>query len=139
VGAHSTGLKLTSHSLRPGVIGDELTFTNAGLTVKLPEVVLCFVSSDAPVQGGDHAAEARAFLEQFDADKNGYIERKEVGDGLRELFERMDADGDDRLFFGEIKADYARKRAAAMSQIRAVVAEAGPPLLRAWTSMVTNG
>jgi Ca2+-binding EF-hand superfamily protein len=126
--ALATGLKLTSHNLRPGVIGDELSLTDAGLTVKLPEVSLCFVSSHAPLQSGDPETEARTFLKQLDADKNGYIEKKEAGEGLRELFERMDADGDGRLFPGEIRAHYTWQRAVARSQIRAAVAEAGPPL-----------
>jgi Ca2+-binding EF-hand superfamily protein len=65
---------------------------------------------------------------QFDGDANGYLTRDEVADSIRfqkELFELIDADGDEKLFADEMK-DYIRARSdPAATSCRMIVYDTG--------------
>src|SRR5262249_2427972 len=57
--------------------------------------------------------DARQQFNRLDADQNGYIDRAELKDNVRfqrGLFETIDTDGDDKIFWPEMEA-YVRSRA----------------------------
>jgi Ca2+-binding EF-hand superfamily protein len=58
-------------------------------------------------------ADARAQFNRLDADQNGYLDRDELKENIRfqrGLFEAIDTDGDDKIFWPEMEA-YVRSRA----------------------------
>jgi Ca2+-binding EF-hand superfamily protein len=58
-------------------------------------------------------ADARAQFNRLDVDQNGYLDRDELKDNVRfqrGLFEAIDTDGDDKIFWPEMEA-YVRSRA----------------------------
>jgi Ca2+-binding EF-hand superfamily protein len=58
-------------------------------------------------------ADARQQFNRLDADQNGYLDREELKDNIRfqrGLFETIDTDGDDKIFWPEMEA-YVRSRA----------------------------
>src|SRR5262249_5233275 len=60
-------------------------------------------------------ADARQQFNRLDADQNGYLDRDELKDNVRfqrGLFETIDPDGDDKIFWPEMEA-YVRSRAEA--------------------------
>jgi Ca2+-binding EF-hand superfamily protein len=60
-------------------------------------------------------ADARQQFNRLDADQNGYLDRDELKENVRfqrGLFEAIDADGDDKIFWPEMEA-YVRSRAEA--------------------------
>jgi Ca2+-binding EF-hand superfamily protein len=64
---------------------------------------------------GAAIAEARQQFNRLDVDQNGYLDRDELKDNVRfqrGLFEAIDTDGDDKIFWPEMEA-YVRSRAEA--------------------------
>jgi Ca2+-binding EF-hand superfamily protein len=62
---------------------------------------------------GAAVADARAQFNRLDADQNGYLERDELKDNVRfqrGLFETIDTDGDDKIFWPEMER-YVKSRA----------------------------
>jgi Ca2+-binding EF-hand superfamily protein len=62
---------------------------------------------------GAAIADARQQFNQLDADQNGYLDRDELKQNVRfqrGLFELMDADGDDKIFWPEMES-YVKSRA----------------------------
>jgi Ca2+-binding EF-hand superfamily protein len=60
-------------------------------------------------------ADAQAQFNRLDADQNGYLDRDELKENIRfqrGLFETIDTDGDDKIFWQEMEA-YVRSRAEA--------------------------
>ncbi|MBN9121425.1 MAG: EF-hand domain-containing protein [Planctomycetes bacterium] len=60
-------------------------------------------------------ADARQQFNRLDADQNGYLDRDELKENVRfqrGLFEAIDADGDDKIFWAEMES-YVRSRAEA--------------------------
>ncbi|VTR96163.1 probable calmodulin : Uncharacterized protein OS=Singulisphaera acidiphila (strain ATCC BAA-1392 / DSM 18658 / VKM B-2454 / MOB10) GN=Sinac_3969 PE=4 SV=1: EF-hand_7: EF-hand_5: EF-hand_5: EF-hand_5: EF-hand_5: EF-hand_5: EF-hand_5 [Gemmata massiliana] len=60
-------------------------------------------------------ADARVQFNRLDADQNGYLDRDELKENIRfqrGLFESIDADGDDKIFWPEMET-YVRSRAEA--------------------------
>jgi Ca2+-binding EF-hand superfamily protein len=98
--AHSRGLKLTSYNFRPGLLGDELSLTDARLTVTLPEVALSFVSSPFPLHSfARNKATATSLI------------GAEVSEAGPPLFAGLDVNGDGRLSLREMQ-NAARRLAA---------------------------
>jgi len=90
-----------ARSARP----DVATFGFAGTDVALA------VRAFDPV--GAAVADAKAQFNRLDADQNGYLDRDELKDNARfqrGLFEAIDADGDDKIFWAEMES-YVRGRA----------------------------
>jgi Ca2+-binding EF-hand superfamily protein len=66
---------------------------------------------------GTAIAEARQQFNLLDVDQNGYLDRDELKENIRfqrGLFEAIDTDGDDKIFWKEMEA-YVRSRAEAAS------------------------
>ncbi len=64
---------------------------------------------------GAALADARQQFNRLDVDQNGYLDREELKDNVRfqrGLFEAIDTDGDDKIFWPEMEA-YVRSRAEA--------------------------
>jgi Ca2+-binding EF-hand superfamily protein len=80
----------------------------------LPDTdVALAVRSFDPV--GSALSDAKLQFNRLDADQNGYLDRDELKDNIRfqrGLFETIDTDGDDKIFWQEMEA-YVRSRAAA--------------------------
>jgi Ca2+-binding EF-hand superfamily protein len=66
---------------------------------------------------GSALADAQAQFNRLDADQNGYLDRDELKENIRfqrGLFETIDTDNDDKIFWQEMEA-YVRSRAEAAS------------------------
>jgi Ca2+-binding EF-hand superfamily protein len=92
------------------------------------------VSSTA--YAANYKASAQAMLNQYDADKNGYLEKKEFeGQNNAQYFtqqiEAWDADGDGKVFAAEIEADYNRRLAPTMTRVIATGSDHGVSLFGA--------
>src|SRR5262249_50336894 len=64
---------------------------------------------------GSAIADAQAQFNRLDVDQNGYLDRDELKENIRfqrGLFETIDTDGDDKIFWPEMEA-YVRSRAEA--------------------------
>jgi Ca2+-binding EF-hand superfamily protein len=75
-------------------------------------------------QGGGEQARAEQLLAQFDADKNGYLEAKEVPEtAVQQLgaFEAVDVNEDGKIYAPEIREYLAGQQAAQRAQIHAKV------------------
>jgi Ca2+-binding EF-hand superfamily protein len=132
----SAGPILKSRDLPPGWVGEEPALNDTCVSLRFPKIALVFAPGRRPEQGTVSETQARVFVEQFDADRNGYVERKELPAGNAGLFERIDADGDGRLSSEEVMADFVRQSAGRMSLVHAMVAEVAPPIFE---NLDTNG
>jgi Ca2+-binding EF-hand superfamily protein len=91
------------------------------LTLAIGGLVLTFYTNDT-VASDNFAARAKQALDMFDADKNGYLEKGEIPDGLQAQFgrfEAVDADEDGKAYAGEIEAYLAQQQAGLRAQIHA--------------------
>jgi Ca2+-binding EF-hand superfamily protein len=74
------------------------------------------------VASEDFEARATQALMMFDANKNGYVEKDEVPEGVQAQFgqfEAIDTDEDGKAFAGEIAAYLSQQQAALRAQIHA--------------------
>jgi Ca2+-binding EF-hand superfamily protein len=91
------------------------------LTLSLGGMTLTIFTNDT-VAGDDFEARAMQALMQFDANKNGYVEKEEVPEGVQAQFgqfEAVDADEDGKAYAGEIAAYLSQQQAALRAQIHA--------------------
>lgn len=91
------------------------------LTLKIGGMCLTFYTNDT-VAAVDFEAQAKQFLDMYDADKNGYLESKEVPADAQAAFgsvEAVDTDEDAKVYPGEIVAFLSQQQAALRSQVHA--------------------
>jgi Ca2+-binding EF-hand superfamily protein len=91
------------------------------LTLSLGGMTLTIFTNDT-VASEDFEARAMQALMQFDANKNGYVEKDEVPEGVAAQFgqfEAVDADEDGKAYAGEIAAYLSQQQAALRAQIHA--------------------
>jgi Ca2+-binding EF-hand superfamily protein len=91
------------------------------LTLSLGGMTLTIYTNDT-VATEDFEARANQALMQFDANKNGYVEKEEVPEGVQAQFgqfEAVDADEDGKAFAGEIAAYLSQQQAGLRAQIHA--------------------
>jgi Ca2+-binding EF-hand superfamily protein len=91
------------------------------LTLSLGGMTLTIFTNDT-VASDDFEARANQALMMFDANKNGYVEKEEVPEGVQAQFgqfEAVDADEDGKAFAGEIAAYLSQQQAALRAQIHA--------------------
>ncbi|MCH8828118.1 MAG: hypothetical protein IID45_00920 [Planctomycetes bacterium] len=81
----------------------------------------------------DYTRTAKSYLTRYDKNKNGYIEKKEMGTNKYQLqqFDRWDGNSDGKVYADEIKASFDRALAPQMSQIRVAALSQGPSLFAA--------
>ena len=100
------------------------------LLVQLGEMSLMLYASDL-VGGADYEARAKQLLDSLDADKNGYLESKEVPEQAQAQlarFEAVDTDEDGKVYSGEIVAFLGQQQAALRAQIHAKAGDREDPL-----------
>ena len=91
------------------------------LTLNIGGMCLTFYTNDT-VAAVDFEARAKQFLDMYDADKNGYLESKEVPADAQAAFgsvEAVDTDEDGKVYPGEIVAFLTQQQAALRSQVHA--------------------
>jgi len=124
-----------------GAKGFSLKFAASQLTVskksretvgvELPGIKIAFVANLNPVRTYNYSATAKRYLQLYDKDKNGYLDKKELAGNLARQFAIWDGDGDGKIFEKEITASYNRRLAPQSSQIRAIAATQGNSLFQA--------
>lgn len=105
-------LEALPHSIREQ--SGRLTLTISGLS-------LTFYTNDT-VASADFEAQAKQTLDTYDADKNGYLEAKEVPADAQAAFgsfEAVDTDENGKVYPGEIVAYLSQQQAALRSQVHA--------------------
>ena len=103
------------------------------LLVQLGNLSLMLYAADQ-VGGADYEARAKQLLDQFDADKNGYLEAKEIPEqvqGQLARIEAVDTDEDGKVYTGEIVAFLAQQQAALRAQVHAKAGDRDDPLFAA--------
>jgi Ca2+-binding EF-hand superfamily protein len=103
------------------------------LLVQLGDMSLMLYASDL-VGGADYEARAKQLLDALDADKNGYLEAKEVPEPAQAQlarFEAVDTDQDGKVYSGEIVAYLAQQQAALRAQVHAKAGDRDDPLFAA--------
>lgn len=91
------------------------------LTLRLGGMTLTIYTNDT-AGADDFETRASQVLAMFDNNKNGYLEKDEVPEGVQAQvgpFEAVDADEDGKAFAGEIAAFLSQQQAALRSQIHA--------------------
>ena len=91
------------------------------LTLTIGGMCLTFYTNDT-VAAVDFEAQAKQILDQYDADKNGYLESKEVpadAGAAFGTFEGVDTDEDGKVYPGEIVTYLSQQQAALRSQVHA--------------------
>lgn len=91
------------------------------LSLSIGGMALTFYTNDT-VASADFEAQAKQALDMFDADKNGYLEAKEVPADAQAAFgnfEAIDTDVDAKVYPGEIVAFLSQQQAALRGQIHA--------------------
>lgn len=85
----------------------------------------------------DYSRTAANYLQRYDADKNGYIDAKDIkqlgnqGRVVERQMNQWDVNADGKVFAKEIEAYYDRQQAPRRSQIVMSVADQGPSLFAA--------
>lgn len=127
------GLSLKSMAASLSGKAEAVAAADGQITLKLPGKNLVFAAGDDGLvtqQSASFARNAELILGQYDADKNGYLEKKELetagNQNFALQFDLWDADGDGKVFASEIKTAYERQQAPLFSMIRASVVELGP-------------
>jgi len=96
-----------------------VTEQSGRLTLNIGGMCLTFYTNDT-VAAVDFEAQAKQALEQYDADKNGYLEAKEADAGAAfGTFEGVDTDADGKVYPGEIVTYLSQQQAALRSQVHA--------------------
>lgn len=91
------------------------------LTLQLAGMTLTFYTNDT-VAADDFEARARQALAMYDANKDGYLEPGEISEAAQAQlarFEALDADGDGKVYLGEIEAFLRQQQAGLRAQIHA--------------------
>lgn len=91
------------------------------LTLNIGGMCLTFYTNDT-VAAVDFEAQAKQVLEMYDADKNGYLEAKEIPADAQAAFgtfEGVDTDENGKVYPGEIVTALSQQQAALRSQIHA--------------------
>ena len=73
---------------------------------------------------------AKRYMTRYDANGNGYIEKKEMPNGLIAQFDLWDADKNGKVYPKEIADTYKRQRAPYNTQVRAAALSDGNALFR---------
>jgi Ca2+-binding EF-hand superfamily protein len=111
---------------------DEAT-PSGRITIQVARNPLTLYVNDT-VAGGDFDAQARQILTALDADKNGYLEEKEVtADAAPQLgqFAAVDADEDGKVYSAEIIAFLKQQQAGLRAQIHALASDRDDALFAA--------
>jgi Ca2+-binding EF-hand superfamily protein len=111
-------------------VGAAEAFTLSGYGAELR------ISASRTAALGNYKASAEAMVKQYDADNNGYLEKKEFeGKNNAQYFlpqlETWDADGDGKVFAAEIEADYNRRLAPSMTRVIGSASDLGVSLFGA--------
>ena len=91
------------------------------LTLTIGGMSLTFFTNDT-VAAADFEAQAKQAIDMYDADKNGYLESKEVPPDAQTAFgsfEAVDTDENAKVYPGEIFAFLSQQQAALRSQVHA--------------------
>jgi Ca2+-binding EF-hand superfamily protein len=94
---------------------------NGRLTLIMGGMSLTFYTNDT-VAAVDFEAQAKQSLDMYDADKNGYLESKEIPADAQAAFgsfEAVDSDENGKVYPGEVVAYLSQQQAALRSQIHA--------------------
>lgn len=94
---------------------------NGRLTLNIGGMSLTFYTNDT-VAAVDFEAQAKQSLDMYDADKNGYLESKEIPADAQAAFgsfEAVDSDENGKVYPGEVVAYLSQQQAALRSQIHA--------------------
>lgn len=104
------------------------------VTLRFPSVRLTITAPMGTPQTTDFGQAARSLLNNFDKDKNGYLEKKELEEQtstppyVLQQFDRWDENGDGKVYPAEIEADYERQAAPQRSQVNLTASELGTGL-----------
>ena len=82
------------------------------INIKFPECDLTILAGGSQAQIVDYAAYAKAIVDRYDTNKNGYLEKEEVESvsGFARQFDLLDANKDAKVYADELEATYARSQ-----------------------------
>jgi Ca2+-binding EF-hand superfamily protein len=95
------------------------------------EVRVLVIASNATPRYANYDQSVAAMMNQYDKDKNGYLEKSELQQGLSQQFDAWDANTDGKVFADEIKASYEKLQANTWKRISAGAADQGNALYAA--------
>ncbi len=104
---------------------EPVSSTRNRLRFRLPGVDLLFYANDQAPPAGDEQ-QGQRLLEQYDANKNGYLEKEESPPAnvlLNATFDTVDADQDGKVYPQELVDFFSDRQAVFRSQIRAMAAD----------------
>jgi Ca2+-binding EF-hand superfamily protein len=133
LGEKGQGLVIESHAAE--VEKPEVGAVNAGgvtsSVVGLPGVKVTLAANTAVARAQDYTSYAQSYVNNYDKDKNGYIEKDEMPGNLAPTFTSWDTNDDGKVYLDEIKTTFERQQAPMMSQVRATVTAQGNALFTA--------
>src|SRR6185436_7474567 len=98
-----------------------VTEQNGRLMLTIGGMTFTIYTNDT-VAAADFEAQAKQALDMYDADKNGYLETKEIPADAQAAFgsfEGVDTDEDGKVYPGEIVTFLSQQQAALRSQVHA--------------------
>lgn len=118
------GISLSSTSAELGEAGRSPTYASHGLTLELGGYRVRFVLDDRGPRAAEGSATPEDQFATLDADKNGYLESKEVAEtDSADMFSDWDADGDEKVFLEEFVRFARGREAPRLSAIQARVGD----------------
>lgn len=105
--------------------------TDSSAGVELPGVAVTFEVNTAATVNLDYAQAAQRMLDQYDGDKNEYLELSELPQNFAQQFAAWDGDSDGKVFKQDIVEGYTRAQVPQQTQIQASVTRSGDPLFPA--------
>lgn len=99
-------------------------------TLEIPGVRLQLASSNPKPNYGNYDAYATQLLNTYDKDKNGYIDKDELGTQpqLAQQFATWDANGDGKVYADEIKQSYQKQQIPTWHRVTLSAADQGNSL-----------
>jgi Ca2+-binding EF-hand superfamily protein len=129
------GESVVCKSIAPPWAGAAKTTARNSVTLALSAIQLELTAASAVNRAlANYEQTAKRQLAQFDSDKNGYLELKELPPGVAQQFELWDSDTDGKVFEKEILQSYYRQTAPLLSQVQLTAAHKADPFFEALDS-----
>lgn len=120
----AAGVSLASAAAELGPAATSPAYASHGLTLELGGYRVRFVMDDRGPQAPEDGAKPEDQFAVLDADKNGYLETKEIAEtDSADMFADWDADGDDKVFLEEFVRFARGREAPRLSAIQARVGD----------------
>ncbi len=129
-GALPAGLRVVSvtEDLRQRLRSPVEVTENEQFVLDVPGARVQVSASNVTPTYANYDQSVTAMMNQYDKDKNGYLEKDELQQGLAQQFDAWDANADGKVFADEIKASYEKLQANTFKRVSAGAADQGNAL-----------